>query len=138
MDDLVGKIGELLQSPEGMEKLKAVASMFAGAGGEQEEPAPSQEGADTLSSLISTLKPTLGGLGAPGGEAREEKSLVDPGMILKLAPIISKLNETSKDPKVKLLYSLRPFLKEERQENLEMAITFLKFSQIADLFGDIL
>ena len=73
MDDLAGKIGELLGSPEGMERIRNLASML---GQSQSQPSePAEETAPAPAPAASPLAGlgslgnlgNLGGLGALGG-----------------------------------------------------------------------
>lgn len=58
---------------------------------------------------------------------------IDINTILKMQGLFSKFNKNS--PKKNLLYSLKPFLNEDRQSKLGEYITILSVMDALDLFG---
>lgn len=60
-------------------------------------------------------------------------SNIDINTILKMQGLFSKFNKNS--PKKNLLYSLKPFLNEDRQSKLGEYITILSIMDALDIFG---
>ena len=110
MDDLADKLAGLLDSPEGLDKIKSLAGMFLA--GDNEKP---------TSSSSSPSTDLLGGL--------------DPSMLLKITGILGKIN-VKNDPRVNLLLALKPYLSEKRLESMDSAMKVLKFSQLAFIIKD--
>lgn len=54
--------------------------------------------------------------------------------IMKVKSIMDTLNKKD-DPRSKLLYSLKPYLRKTRQEKLEQYVNLLKITQVTDLFN---
>lgn len=62
-------------------------------------------------------------------------SQIDMNTILKMKSVMEKLN-TSNDPRSNLLYSLKPYLREERKGKIDQYANLLNVAKIADLFKD--
>ena len=58
---------------------------------------------------------------------------IDFDTILKIKSIIETLNQ-SNDPRSNLLYSLKPYLRENRQKKIDQYVNLLKITKITDLF----
>lgn len=58
---------------------------------------------------------------------------IDFETILKLKTIMETLNKKD-DPRSKLLYSLKPYLRESKQKKLDQYVNLLKITQISNLF----
>ena len=107
MDDLTDQLNELLSSPQAMEQIQSLASMLMGSGDESSE---------------EKEKPVK-------QEASPLDGLLDPGMLLKAAPLLSKLSSKD-DPDTLLLTALRPYLRQERQKRLDTAQRLLKIGRM--------
>lgn len=59
-------------------------------------------------------------------------SNIDMNTILKMKSIMEKMN-SSNDPRSNLLYSLKPYLREERKGKLDQYANLLNFAKIAEL-----
>ena len=53
--------------------------------------------------------------------------------ILKMKRIIDRMNTKNDDPRSKLLSSLKPYLKESRQNKLDQYIQLMNMSKIMDI-----
>ncbi len=62
-------------------------------------------------------------------------SKIDMNTILKMQSIMSKLNDNN-DPRTNLLYSLKPYLREEKKEKLDQYASLLNVAKIANLMKD--
>lgn len=62
-------------------------------------------------------------------------SQIDMNTILKMKSVMEKLNN-SNDPRSNLLYSLKPYLREEKKEKLDQYANLLNVAKIADIFKD--
>lgn len=60
-------------------------------------------------------------------------SNIDMNTILKMKSIMEKMN-SSNDPRSNLLYSLKPYLREERKGKVDQYANLLNFAKIAELF----
>lgn len=117
MDDLTDQLNELLSSPQAMEQIQSLASMLMGNGeGENEESAEEKR---------APTKP----------ESSPLDGLLDPSLLLKAAPLLSKLSAKD-DPDTLLLTALRPYLREERQKRLDTAQRLLKIGRVLPILKE--
>ncbi|NLT58458.1 MAG: hypothetical protein GXX99_05800 [Clostridiales bacterium] len=120
MPELTDKLSGLLSDPESASKLARIAALL-GSSLDQEEDEEAQEQAERVEEGV---------FGGKGDMA---------AILLKAMPLISEFAASDNDPKVQLLYALRPYLTGERLERLEDAVLLLKLSRIAgsamELFG---
>ena len=59
-------------------------------------------------------------------------SQIDMNTIMKMKSVMEKMNN-SNDPRSNLLYSLKPYLREEKKEKLDQYANLLNVAKIADL-----
>lgn len=136
MDDLAGKISELLGSEERQRQFGDFMSNLASGGkiggfSEQASP-PSEGGGLDLSGILSMLTGAgKGGQGAPpgGGNAPSGDSLFDADTLLKLGGILSSLGG-SESPDAALLRSLGPYLSPKRRARLRDALRILQLMEL--------
>lgn len=109
MDDLMGKIQEVLSDPESMQQLSELAAMFRSSGGEasedaQAQPEPPQD--------------------APSAAAPENPfGDFDFSKLMQLQGLFGSLQN---DKNAELLLALRPHVCEERQVKIDRAVKLLK------------
>lgn len=116
MDDLTGKINDLLSDPESMEKIKNLASMFSGSSGggnsneehEEHEQPKKQEGGDDLP--------------------------IDPAMLMKITQAMKLMKRD--DPRIDLLLALRQNLSEPRRKKIDEAIHILRLLSLMPLLRE--
>jgi len=58
---------------------------------------------------------------------------IDVDTILKMKTVIDKMNKKNDDPRSKLLNSLRPYLRQSRQNKLDQYIQLMNLSKIVDI-----
>ena len=106
--NIAEKLTELLNDPEGMEKIKTVASsLFA------EKESKNENKAESKSSMLPDI---------------------DPMMIMK---IMSSLNNSENDNRANLLLALKPHLSKQRQERVDSAVKLLKLIPLLPLVKQI-
>lgn len=112
MDDIVGKISDLLSSPDGMDKIKSLADSLFGSGSAQKEAddEPSSDG---------------GGFSLPDG--------LDIGKLMGIATV---LGNQKTDRRSELLLALKPHLSIERRERVDKAVKFLKIAAVLPLLKE--
>ena len=154
MDDLAKKLGDLLNSPDSMQKIQSMmAALGASADESEKSSAPSQ---DALGSLLSSLngksekssntsEDSLAALLAsftgksdptPSSTALStatsaNSDFPDLSMITKLAPLLSSMGK--EDNNTTLLKALRPYLHGDREKRLDDAIQIMKFVRLMPL-----
>lgn len=112
------KLNQILSDPGAMAQIMQLAQSLGGDTSSPPSPPSSpppasskQPSGDNGASLLSSLA---------GG--------IDPAMLTKLLPLVRELGGKQDSNARALLYALRPYLKEERQEKVERAL------QLARLF----
>ncbi len=69
------------------------------------------------------------------GNSSFDFSNIDMNTLMKMKSIMDKMNNKN-DPSYNLLYSLKPYLRESKQEKLDQYANLLNFSKIAEAFND--
>lgn len=110
MDDLASKLGELLNSPGGLDKIKSLAGLLGGAAQDQSSPVQPEpeQNKSPLGIDTDALK-----------------------MISKFAPLLSSFQQ--EDDSTRFLHALRPMLGEERQKKLDESIKLLQLMRMLPL-----
>ena len=108
MDDISGKISELLSDPQALQQIMSLTSLLGGGGDDEPEPKP--------------LPPPKKDQNSSSGFPNISSDRMETGM--KLMPVLSGLKQ--EDDTTRLLRSLRPFLGEERQQKLDEATKMLQ------------
>lgn len=111
MDDLAGKIAELLNNPESMEKIKGLSGLLGQSSfGQppQEEPKPKEEQTESSMFPADTLQ-----------------------TVMKLAPLFSSLRQ--EDDSTRLLQALKPLLGPARRKKLDESVKMLQMVRLLPL-----
>ena len=106
------KLNQILSDPGAMAQIMQLAQSLGGDTSSPPSPPPassSQPSGDNGASLLSSLA---------GG--------IDPAMLTKLLPLVRELGGKQDSNARALLYALRPYLKEERQEKVERALFLME------------
>ena len=132
MGDFEDKLNTLLSNPDSMAKIMQMAQSLSGSmGAAQEETVQQSAPSDAV---VHAAQPTpSGGVDAaqmlsslPGG--------LDAKMLSRLMPLLSEFGSSHSSDTAQLLRALRPFLKPERQEKVERAITLAKIIHLGKKF----
>lgn len=132
MDDLAGKLNELLNSPEGMAQVQNLAQMLGQSQQDDSSPAPSSSSGTNNGNgaSLGALSSLLGGLNsstpASGGGSLPDANTLQ--MVTRLAPMLSAARQ--EDDSTRLLRALRPLLGAERQKKLDEAIRLLQIMRM--------
>ncbi len=110
MDDLFGKMQELMSDPESMKQLSELAQMLG------------QEG-DSSGAAAECTGENAGG-GFP----------FDPGMLMQLGSLIQGANTSNAN--TELLLALKPHLRQQRQEKVDRAVKMLRLLAIWNLMKE--
>lgn len=156
MDDLAGKLNEILNNPAELAKFQQIASSVLGQQNNASQPAqpvpvqdtPSQTGGFDLTQLVNLLgqqqppaqTPTadqVSGLGGALSALGGTNAGVSPellGTVMKIAPLLGSVNQ--ENDHTRLLQALRPLLKNERQKKLDEAIKIMKMLKFLPLLKE--
>ncbi len=110
MDDIMGKIGELLSDEESVKQLSEIAQMLMSDGDSPEEKSDADSSQE---------------------EQGQESGGLDIGSIMKLTGLLGSAAQNDKN--TELLLALRPHLKEEKQKRVDKAVKLLKVIAVWNL-----
>lgn len=110
MDDLAQKLTELLDSPEGLEKMKGMAEMLLGSA--DPAPAPTEPSPPPPKAAAPAVTPF------PGLAPNELQTMMRMAKAFQSIP--------KEDSRTNLLLALKPHLSEPRQAKVDEAIKLLK------------
>ena len=117
MEDISEKISALLESPDGMNRLKSVAESLLGNGfsgdGNKAEEKKEEQGFSVPDNLLQNIGNMQG--------------------IMRSAGILGK---EQKDSRVELLRALKPHLSEERAKKVDRAISILKIASLLPILRE--
>ena len=124
MEDLSAMLSQLLDDPQGMEKIKSLAgSLLDGQGPSPASNAPAS-GSQTMSGATDAS--------ADGGEGLP----ISPGEIQTIMKLVGAMKNGQDDDRTRLLLSLKPHLSEARQERVDQAIKLLKLITLLPLIRE--
>lgn len=118
MDDLSGKINELLSDPASMERIKNLAGMLAGngGGGQSAAPPPEEQASEKA-----------------GGSGMNDFP-IDPAMLLKLKSAFDVMQKD--DPRIDLLIALKPNLSTARRKKIDDAIHIMRLLSLMPMLKE--
>ena len=120
MADMNDTINSILNDADAMKQIRELGAML-GIGNNTPAPEPA---------------PAASPLGAMSSQ---RGSMPDPDMLnmmMKLAPLFGKMNQDNES--TRLLYALKPFLSEKRQQRLDQSVRLLGIMNILPLLKNIL
>ena len=121
MDDLTGKLSELLNDPKAMEQVSALAGML----GKKQEPEPPQQptgGNNGIQALANLF-----------GE-RKEPAVQNPELMETMLRILPMMNAVHQEDDItRLLHSLRPMLSPMRQKKLDEVTRLMQVFRLLPL-----
>ncbi len=119
MDDLTGKLAEMLQDPETMKQIQDLAGML-GQGNSSGDSSPSAPPPSSPGQQVS---------GSSNGQPAISPEAM--GMVMKLMPLLSSINQENDN--TRFLKALRPLLGKERQHRLDEAMRLLQLTSLLPL-----
>ena len=122
MAEFDDKLNSLLSNPDAMSQIMQLAQSLSGGGQDAPPPSPpsppisstpKSDSGDIFSSLLGNT---------------------DPSLFIKLLPLIQELGSQQNSNARQLLYALRPYLKEDRQEKVERALQLARLFHVGKKF----
>lgn len=121
MEELSTILSKLLDSPDGIEKLKGLASNFL------------SNSAETNKDSNENRNENRGE--NKGGGIEDMLSKFSGGDISKMMSLMSAFNSKEDDNRSRLLISLKPHLSEERRERVDSAVQILRLIKLLPLLN---
>ncbi|MDP4120655.1 MAG: hypothetical protein Q8876_06345 [Bacillota bacterium] len=122
MDDLSGKISEILSDPDAMDQIKALSSMLLN-GNDENGNHDSTESGEDFSKKSGT---------SSDSEFPFSPEIME--MIMKFLPLLSSLNK--EDDNTRLLSALRPFLSGSRTQKIDEAKKMLMIIKVLPMLRE--
>ena len=128
MAEFDDKLNSILSNPDAMSPIMQLAQSLSGSGPEPPSPPPQpapppQQPAPPFSGggdLFSSLSSLTGGM--------------DPKLLTRLLPLVQELGGQRDSNARALLYALRPYLKEEKQNKVERALQLARLFHLGKKF----
>lgn len=128
MAEFDDKLNSILSNPDAMSQIMQLAQSLSGPGPGQEAPPasppppPQQAAASPMGGgdLFSSLSSLAGGM--------------DPKLLTRLLPLIQELGGQRDSNARALLYALRPYLKEDKQNKVERALQLARLFHLGKKF----
>ena len=122
MDEFDEQLNNILSNPNAMSQIMQLAQSLSG--GQERPTAPPPPQAPPPQAKQSSPPDLLSSL--TGG--------IDPKLMARLLPLIQELGSQPDSNARALLYALRPYLKEERQEKVERALQLARLFHLGKKF----
>lgn len=119
MDDIVAQLSSFIESKDGMDTIKNLASSLMTSDGDI---------SSTLSSLISGGAESV--LSPPKKEETTDLMPFSPDQLVSIMHIMSAFNNSGDDSRTRLLLALKPNLSEKRRERVDRAIKLMKLMAV--------
>lgn len=116
MDDLAKKLNDLLNSPDGLQKIQEAAAQMG------------------ILADESSGAPAGGPPASDDGPPVSGPPLADLEMVGRLMPLLNGFKQDDKD--TRLLKALRPYLQEERQQRLDETVKMMHLLKVLPLLKD--
>ncbi len=116
MDDIASKITELLNDPEGMQKISSMANTLMQS---------NNDNTNNISDIISAVTTKQ------NEDNSADNFSIDPmqmGNIMKMMSLIKQQN--TDDDNTRLLLALKPHLSDERKKKVDKALSLLKIAKL--------
>lgn len=122
-------------TPEMIQNLANMLKSNSSSNTQNSNDTPNNTSADTSSDFNFFNTQTSSSANNNSNQSEESSPLggIDFDTILKIKTIMETLNQKD-DPRSKLLYSLKPYLRESKKQKLDQYINLLKISQIGEIF----
>lgn len=128
MAEFDDKLNSILSNPDAMSQIMQLAQSLSGPGPGSESPPP-----QSLPQQQTAAPPPTGG----GDLFSSLSSLaggIDPKFLSRLLPLIQELGSQRDSNARALLYALRPYLKEEKQNKVERALQLARLFHLGKKF----
>jgi hypothetical protein len=120
------KLNTLLSNPESMAQIMQLAQSLSGQSAPSSEPAAQSAAAPPPPPSPPPQPNAEPPFSVPGG--------FDPKLLTKLMPVLQELGTGKNSDAARLLFALKPYLKEERQAKVERALQLARVIHIGKKF----
>lgn len=132
LNDMLKKAQEMINNNQVPEEIKDLASKFKSNGGAADtvvNPSNSNVNASSTNDLKDNNSNA-----SSNSESQFDFSNIDIGTLMKVQGMLSKLNSASDDDMTKLLFALKPYLRNEKKEKVDEYIKLVRMGKMTELF----
>lgn len=132
LNDMLKKAQEMINNNQVPEEIKDLASKFKSNGGSADtvvNPSNSNVNASSTNDLKDNNSNA-----SSNSESQFDFSNIDIGTLMKVQGMLSKLNSASDDDMTKLLFALKPYLRNEKKEKVDEYIKLVRMGKMTELF----
>ena len=128
MAEFDDKLNSILSNPDAMSQIMQLAQSLSGPGPGTESPPPPQP------SSAPPPPPSPGGGGDLFSSLSSLAGGMDPKLLTRLLPLVQELGGQRDSNARQLLYALRPYLQEEKQDKVERALQLARLFHLGKKF----
>ncbi len=125
MNDIVAELSSFIESKDGMETIKNLASSLMSGDGDV---------SSMLSNLMSSGVDNV--ISTPKKDETADMPMFAPDQLASIMSIMSAFNNSGDDARTRLLLALKPHLSEKRRERVDRAIKLMKLISVMPLITE--
>lgn len=137
LNDMLKKAQEMINNNQVPNEIKDLASKLKSDNSSvsaSANPADSNNSPNDGSSVIPDSNSSVGSNNNSSGNSQFDFSNIDIGTLMKVQGMLSKLNSASDDDMTKLLFALKPYLRNEKKEKVDEYIKLVRMGKMTELF----
>lgn len=129
LNDMLKKAQEMINNNQVPDEIKDLASKF-----KSDEVSSENSASGNIGNLNNTQSSNDGSKANSNNSSQFDFSNIDIGTLMKVQGMLSKLNSASDDDMTKLLFALKPYLRNEKKEKVDEYIKLVRMGKMTELF----
>jgi len=139
LNDMLKKAQEMINNNQVPDEIRDLASKFKPGSSESADGSSNLAGSNTgvASNSNINISSEISNNSSGSGSSSDSKfdfSNIDIGTLMKVQGMLSKLNSASDDDMTKLLFALKPYLRNEKKEKVDEYIKLVRMGKMTELF----
>lgn len=139
LNDMLKKAQEMINNNQVPDEIRDLASKFKPGSSESADDSSNLAGSNTsvASNSNINISSEISNNSSGNGSSSDSKfdfSNIDIGTLMKVQGMLSKLNSASDDDMTKLLFALKPYLRNEKKEKVDEYIKLVRMGKMTELF----
>lgn len=129
LNDMLKKAQEMINNNQVPDEIKDLASKF-----KSDEVSSENSASGNIGNLNNAQSSNDGSKANSNNSSQFDFSNIDIGTLMKVQGMLSKLNSASDDDMTKLLFALKPYLRNEKKEKVDEYIKLVRMGKMTELF----
>jgi len=134
MDDMAEKIASMLNDPESMEGIKAMAQQFMSANNKSEKPDERHVRPESAVRHERHVRPES--TVRPESSVRQDSSMPSADDLSGIMNLLGAFKNTETDERSALLLALKPHLSDKRKERVDGAVKIMKLVKLLPVINE--